>query len=504
MSHKRQVFALLLGISSVSCVSPKKSAATVPLDMSRSESSEEPAKVAKFLASFTPYLPQQNAKTYELPPKGCKAAHISGIFRHGSRYLASDDQFSLLLKFLELAKSENTLSDKGAKVLQWVHEIQKEFKAGQLTDQGRGQLFGIGKRMSENFEELFASSKGKIDFIATYVSRARESRDQFKKGFLSSGKIETARTETRDNEKCNDLGLRYFDSCQRYYNYLPEGGKIAKHEGVKDVNMEEAKQSRDRDLAELFSPAMLQNHAFQEEAWGITSSIFRLCQQDNAINYKVGTQSFCSLLSPEILNLESRKMSLSTYYKLGPIAKVQDQQYQKVTYNMSCMALEPIFSEIEKVVNQENTGTAFLRFAHAETVVPLSAFLQLFDEDENKWQAAEAAPMASNLQIITYECSDNGQKSYKLKQLYNEKEHHFPIRECQNSYFCDWDLVKSYYAARKAETGIPSCSLHEWNSYCGNATLDTVSCAMKKKDKDKHKKKGLKLFDEDKHEEDEF
>jgi hypothetical protein len=100
---------------------------------------------------------------------------------------------------------------------------------------------------------------------------------------------------------------------------------------------------------------------------------------------------------------------------------------------------------------------AELRFAHAETIAPFAALLQIAGADKSGtnlsqiskvWQASKVIPLSSNIQWIFYK--KNGSEEYLVKILLNEKESSItglvPVRK---SYY-KWKDMRAFYMKKLA------------------------------------------------------
>lgn len=387
-----------------------------------------------FLATKTPYTaPYESAD--EPVPSSCSPVHIEGLFRHGSRYMTKDGSIKSLLKTLEDAKKRNALTRKGREVLNWTKTAKETLRPGMLTEQGENELFGLGLRMGQKFPELLRKG-AQVEMSNATKERAQLSRVFFTRGLASVTDVKTT-TAAADTKI-----LRYFDHCQSHQTY--KGG--AMRDLIKAAQAKLAKGSVALTAAELVT------NPSEKETWDIADSVFELCQQDYNLDRFSAEKRFCSLLPKALRDIESDKSNIETFYKLGPAAN----------NGMACAVLEPMFERMTRVAAKQPVAAANLAFAHAETVVPVSDFLELFASDLSDWKASEVGPMAANVQIITYACRDG----FKLKLLYNEIPLHFAVDECQNSYYCDFVSVKAYYEKRKRQMGMNSCSDADWTQSC--------------------------------------
>jgi len=138
------------------------------------------------------------------------------------------------------------------------------------------------------------------------------------------------------------------------------------------------------------------------------------------------------------------------YYKLG--------YGQKINSEMSCILLQNIISSMLDFKHNKQI-VSNLRFAHAETLVPLLTHLGLFRDEEGtmqdphnpdfipttrKWRSSHISSYGANILFVLYECSKLREPpDLLIKILVNEKE--VPIPNCSNGIYCPFDeFVKLY------------------------------------------------------------
>lgn len=118
------------------------------------------------------------------------------------------------------------------------------------------------------------------------------------------------------------------------------------------------------------------------------------------------------------------------FYKKGPGMTQQDG----VTSRMAGTLRDDFLQEADAVARGDLSHRATLRFAHAETIIPFAALLQLpgmsealpaatlFSYANSPWRGAAVAPMAANIQWDMYR---NDAGAVLLRMLYNERETDF-------------------------------------------------------------------------------
>ena len=126
-------------------------------------SAKEEIMANRFLAgsNYLDYDRQLPTKALTPTPKGYEPYYMSHYGRHGSRWLISDGNYSRPIATLETAKEMGKLTAKGEEVLETLKAIYKTStkRLGDLTTVGERQHHGIGKRMTQNFPEIFKKSQ---------------------------------------------------------------------------------------------------------------------------------------------------------------------------------------------------------------------------------------------------------------------------------------------------------------------------------------------------------
>lgn len=137
-----------------------------------------------------------------------------------------------------------------------------------------------------------------------------------------------------------------------------------------------------------------------------------------------------------------------------------------VNYRMAQTLLNDFFSEADAIAAGNRAHAAKLRFAHAETVIPLAALLGIpgasspqprgipFDYANNPWRGEYVAPMAANIQWDLYA---NAAGRVLVRMLYNEKESDFKpacagARIAAGSHFYDYRKLAACYQASTVTT----------------------------------------------------
>ena len=151
------------------------------------------------------------------------------------------------------------------------------------------------------------------------------------------------------------------------------------------------------------------------------------------------------------------------FYRKGPGMTEQGS----VTYQMAQTLKDDFIGEVSAIARGDLGHVAKLRFAHAETIIPLAALLgipgmseqlpqaTLYQYENSPWRGAVVAPMAANLQWDVYA---NGSGSTLVRMLYNERETDFKpacdgARVAPASHFYNFVGLKSCLPGRAAPDG---------------------------------------------------
>jgi hypothetical protein len=165
---------------------------------------------------------------------------------------------------------------------------------------------------------------------------------------------------------------------------------------------------------------------------------------------------FARFMPAAAASVFAQEADAEDFYTKGPGMQEQDG----VTYRMAGMLLEDFFLEADVIADGGRQHAAKLRFAHAETIIPLAALMGLknaaqaspqallYNYQNNPWRGAEIAPMAANIQWDMY-VDQVGHSLVRL--LYNEADSDFKAacdsaRISPHSHFYDYRKLRVCYA----------------------------------------------------------
>ena len=406
-------------------------------------SAKEEIMANRFLAgsNYLDYDRQLPTKALTPTPKGYEPYYMSHYGRHGSRWLISDGNYSRPIATLETAKEMGKLTAKGEEVLETLKAIYKTStkRLGDLTTVGERQHHGIGKRMTQNFPEIFKKKDVMIDARSTVVTRCILSM------IAECEELAAANPTARIH---NDVS----ESLQYYLNQPWEG--IVKEMGRNTGDKE------DRDYSIKWThPERLMKVLFNDQefvynnisAGALMRQLFHVAC--NMQSHETDLELF-SLFTDEEIYDQWRQKNIGWYLDYGP-SPVSGGKMPFSQLNL----LKNIIETADTVTKTQAT----LRFGHEVCVMPLACLLELdncgmavdnLDELDKYWRNYRIFPMGCNIQLIFYrplpfKPKGKGKGLPKpgpvlVKALLNEREAYLPIETNQWPYY-SWQDLREYY-----------------------------------------------------------
>ena len=392
-------------------------------------------------SNYLDYDRQLPTKALTPTPKGYEPYYMSHYGRHGSRWLISDGNYSRPIATLETAKEMGKLTAKGEEVLETLKAIYKTStkRLGDLTTVGERQHHGIGKRMTQNFPEIFKKKDVMIDARSTVVTRCILSM------IAECEELAAANPTARIH---NDVS----ESLQYYLNQPWEG--IVKEMGRNTGDKE------DRDYSIKWThPERLMKVLFNDQefvynnisAGALMRQLFHVAC--NMQSHDTELELF-SLFTDEEIYDQWRQKNIGWYLDYGP-SPVSGGKMPFSQLNL----LKNIIETADTVTQTQAT----LRFGHEVCVMPLACLLELdncgmpvdnLDELDKYWRNYRIFPMGCNIQLIFYrplpiKPKGKGKGLPKpgpvlVKALLNEREAYLPIETNQWPYY-NWQDLREYY-----------------------------------------------------------
>ncbi len=397
-----------------------------------------------FLGTKTLY--KKPVQKYTPAPAGYLPVFINHAGRHGARHLTKDVNTSGAYALIMKADSANELTAKGEELKQMVLALQKVEKGNtkSISAEGRAELAGIGERMYKNYSVVF-KAKPNLNIRITKEVRTKQSADAFLSGFSKNPLPAGSSAEHND-----DTNLRFYDLSPAYKKFEDEVDESEpKISFGKEMHLAEINKAI---IARIFKPGLLaklnekQEEKFVSDIFGFATIVYSLNSEIKEAGFTEKDVDFKSFFTCDELKSLSILDSADDFLKKGPGVDNNGIQVK--------IAVPLLVDFIKTTDDFITTGkyNAQLRFAHAETIAPFAALLQISGADKasnnitqiNKiWQASQVIPLSSNIQWIFYQ--KKGTAGYLVKILLNEKEVHISGLKTTNFPYYRWKDLRTFY-----------------------------------------------------------
>lgn len=396
------------------------------------QTAREEIKANKYLSGsqYLDYNRRLPDKALTPSPKGYEPYYMSHYGRHGSRWLISDNSYTGPRDILREAKELGKLTPLGEETLSKIEAFEPTSvkRLGDLSSVGERQHHGIGKRMTQNFPEIFKAKNVAIDARSTVVNRCILSMIAECEEFAAANP--TARFH-------NDVS----ESLQYYLNQPWDG--IVKKTGT------DGKLMRGPWRDKYTHPERLMKALFNDQQWVFSNlragsfmrSLFEIAT--NMQSHDTDIELFSLFTEEEIYDLW-KQSNISWYIAYGP---------SPLTKGIMPFSQRNLLKNIIETADTVTQTQATLRFGHEVCVLPLACLLELdncgvqvenLDELDKYWQNYKIFPMGCNIQLIFYRPKKGKPGDILVKALLNEREVKMPVATDQYPYY-KWDDLRQYY-----------------------------------------------------------
>ena len=421
---------LLIALSFIICHSSFSVAQNAPVFET---SAKDEIAANRYLAgsNYLDYDRQLTAKALTPAPKGYEPFYMSHYGRHGSRWLIWEGDYRLPMTTLKSAREAGKLTPLGEETLQKLEAFHPttEKRLGDLTTVGERQHHGIGKRMAQNFPEIFKTPGVKIDARSTVVIRC----------ILSMiAECEELAAANPTAQIHNDVS----ESLQYYLNQPWEG-----------VVKEQGRTTGDKEYAEAQQkythPERLMKALFNDQQWvynNVASGDFMRRLFEVAANMQSHDTDIelLSLFTDDEVYDQWRIRNIGWYLDYGA-SPVSGSKMPFSQLNL----LKNIIETADTVTQTQAT----LRFGHEVCVMPLACLLELdncgmavenLDELDTYWRNYRIFPMGCNIQLVFYRPKKGKEGDILVKALLNEREAYMPAQTDNWPYY-KWQDLREYY-----------------------------------------------------------
>ncbi|TMW64885.1 hypothetical protein Poli38472_009052 [Pythium oligandrum] len=367
--------------------------------------------------------------TEEVGLESLRLVQTQLVARHGIRYPTLDNT-------LEIQSLVSKLAPFADKLPVWLRNYTlpyNESVEGELADAGYAEVQQLAHRMLKlhgHHPHLYSPDTFRL--AHTHVRRTKDSAHAFASSFFQN----PLDVNYIEYPKEHDPVLRFFDACPRYQQQVKHN-KTAFHEVTAFASSSLMTES----LAHLTRALGLESEAAGLELTiKDLSSAFSACAFDIAI-YQIDEQ-WCSLMRPDIIHAMDYYDDLKEFYQLGG--------GYPINYEMAAVLLQDIFKSIEQRIAGSSRLQGDLRFAHAETTLPLMTLLGFgdrtpltaeFSQHEIKtrgFRTSVLAPFAANVEFRLFSKEKNGsskENDYFVQVLVNERSD-VAVPGCHGHVFC--------------------------------------------------------------------
>ena len=401
------------------------------------QTAREEIKANKFLSASN-YLDYDNypaTKPLTPAPKGYEPYLMNHYGRHGSRWLINEHQYTGILNTLRKASEQGKLTTAGEDVMRQVDIIYQSSikRLGDLTTVGERQHHGIGKRMAQNFPEIFKKEGLPVDARSTVVIRC----------------ILSMVAECEEIAAANPTAQFHNDVSQSLQYYLNQPRSQFLDSVRKSTRS--IRHELENKLLKESHPERLMGVLFNDAQWAADS---------------VKAANFVASLFDIAANMQSHDLGLDLYpyftdEEIYAQWRVRNMGWY-IDYGASPLGggVQPfcqanLLKDIIQVADTTKQTCAVLRFGHEVCVMPLACLLELdncgyvTDDLENLdqvWRNYKIYPMACNVQLVFYR-PVSGKGDILVKALLNEREATLPVKTRQFPYY-KWKDLRQYYLKR--------------------------------------------------------
>ncbi|HHF7347331.1 TPA: histidine-type phosphatase [Legionella feeleii] len=394
-------------------------------------------------ASKTPYPARKEAANYQPVPEGYYPIFTQLLARHGARVLSGNKYNELTLQIWQQARREKLLTKLGELLALDIQEITKAALSvgyGNLSQLGKLEQEALGKRLVTRQALLFSLAQTKnqrIEIATSGKARAEMSADYFIQGMLTvSPALHTLFNPLQQDSK--QLYFHKTDENSAYQNYIHNDPTLLETLD-KIKNQPKSHEVAHAVLERLYTKSFVDRlaktrYSFQSRE---TGKIRRPNEIDAAIALynlyciapamqEEGAWHFERYIhDSEALWLAYLKDAQDFYCK-GPGFK-----NQTMTYQIAKTLQDDFFTQVDEVISGNSNKVAKLRFAHAETIIPWVALMQIpgccqavepeeiYTYANNPWRGEFVSPFSANIQWDVYK---NDKNHVIIRQLYNEKQ----------------------------------------------------------------------------------
>lgn len=378
--------------------------------------------------SLTPYPAITTPATY---PDSLVPVFINHVGRHGARYPASSANCLSLRRLLQRADSAGTITALGRELARLNDAViaASTDRWGALDSVGMAEQQAIAARMFMNYAEVFGENCV-VKAISSYSPRSMMSMFAFTHQL---DRLNNRITFTTSTGRVNSPLMRPFDLDREYL----------------DFRRDKTWEPPYREYFDAHCPTTAIKRAVGEA--------FPFADEDQA--RQAAITEYYVLAGLPAMGMSGAMERFFTQAEANELWSCFNlRQYLQRT--ASTVSSVPADIAADLVLNLVETTDAFitgadprttvwLRFGHAETLMPLLSLLRIpgcsyltnyFDTVGSHWRDFEVVPMAANLQMIVFKSRNSG--NYYVRVDLNEKP--VALRRGDDSIYFPWGELRRF------------------------------------------------------------
>ena len=395
---------------------------------------------ADILKSGSNYMAYQApTKALTKAPKGYEPFYMSHYGRHGSRWLINENDYTSVIRVFRRANELGKLTPLGKEALAKLERFIPTTKGrlGELSDIGEQQHHGIGRRMTENFPEIFSGKDAEVDARSTVVVRC----------------ILSMTAECEELTAFNPQMKMHNDVSESYQYYLNHNFSQRLKDASRDRGSIVDEYKKKYTHPDRFCRALFNDESYWKDEDFRPRSFMRAVFNviTNMQSHGNGEDMWNLFTTEECYDLW-KIVNIDWYLGYG----AAPQTGGIMQFNQADLLHNIIETTDTVMASKTFKNGATLRFGHEVCVMPLACLLELdscgrqvqdLDHLEDYWVNYRIYPMACNIQLVFYRSKKQKDAPVLVKALLNEKEATLPVPTDQYPYY-KWDDLRTYYVQR--------------------------------------------------------
>ena len=398
---------------------------------------------ADILKSGSNYMAYQApTKALTKAPKGYEPFYMSHYGRHGSRWLINENDYTSVIRVFRRANELGKLTPLGKEALAKLERFIPTTKGrlGELSDIGEQQHHGIGRRMTENFPEIFSGKDAEVDARSTVVIRC----------------ILSMTAECEELTAFNPQMKMHNDVSESYQYYLNHNFSQRLKDASRNRGSIVDEYKKKYTHPERFCRALFNDESYWSDEDFRPRSFMRAVFNviTNMQSHGNGEDMWNLFTTEECYDLW-KIVNIDWYLGYG----AAPQTGGIMQFNQADLLHNIIETTDTIMASKTFKNGATLRFGHEVCVMPLACLLELdscgrqvqdLDHLEDYWVNYRIYPMACNIQLVFYRSKKLKDAPILVKALLNEKEATLPVPTDQYPYY-KWDDLRAYYVKKLKE-----------------------------------------------------